>query len=82
MVSKNLRDSLRSSTAQFFISLTSKRHFPLMGPFTFFYFPEWGGPGPPLNRPLGENRQGFRKGELTLRTRWMEAEFRMVGHLE
>ena len=35
------------SSAEFFFSVTSKRHFPLMGPFyIFFTFPK-GGPGPP-----------------------------------
>ena len=41
--------------AEFLFSVTSKRHFPLMGPFTFFYFPEGGARAPwppPLNRPL------------------------------
>ena len=32
----------------------SASNFPLMGPFTFFFFPKGGAgpPGPPLNRPL------------------------------
>ena len=57
--SETLRDSVGEGggrSAEFFFSMTSKRHFPLMwGPFLFFYFPEGGGPGPPgppLNRPL------------------------------
>ena len=42
-------------SAEFFFSVTSKRHFTLMGPFFIFLLSRWGGPGPlapPLNRPL------------------------------
>ena len=49
---QSLRDWVGGgNSAEFFFSVTSKRHFPLMEPF---YFPEGGPgpPGPPLNRPL------------------------------
>ena len=47
-----IRDSVGGGgcSAELFFSVTSKRHFPLMGPFFFFTFPK-GGTGP-LNRPL------------------------------
>ena len=42
----SLRDSLGGgSSAEFFFSVTSKRHFPLMGPFLGFLLSRRGGPG-------------------------------------
>ena len=47
VVAEMFRDLIKGGrSAEFFFSVTSKRHFPLMGPFYIFYFPEGGGPGP------------------------------------
>ena len=35
------------SSAEFFFSVTSKPHFPLMGPFYIFFLSRRGGAGPP-----------------------------------
>ena len=46
-------------SAKFFFSVTSKRNFPLMGPFFIFLLSRRGGPGPPGPPPESATVDGY-----------------------